>query len=64
MEDRFTLLRYRGIDQGVTVMKEEKEKKQKKKLEGIEVKPGMSKEQIYKNLVKMLKKQGITITKE
>lgn len=45
-------------------MKEEKEKKQKKKLEGIEVKPGMSEEQIYKNLVKMLKKQGITITKK
>jgi len=45
-------------------MKEEKEKKQKKKLEGILVKPGMSREQIYKNLVKILKKQGFTITKE
>ena len=45
-------------------MKEEKEKKQKKKLEGFVAKPGEDREKGYQKFLEYLKKQGITITKE
>ena len=60
----FVWLYLESKDRNRTILEISKNLEDPSKLEGIEVKPGMSKEQIYKNLVKMLKKQGITITKE
>ena len=49
---------------GVTVMKKKKEKNKEKKLKGIVVTPESSHEELKKNLIKILKEQGFTITKE
>ena len=41
-----------------------KESKNSNKMEGIQIKPGMNEEQIYKNLLGYLKKQGIEVVKK
>ena len=47
-------------------MKQEqnKESKSSKKLAGLTVKPGMSRDQIYNNLVSYLSQQGISVVKD
>ena len=48
---------------GVIFMNKKKEKTQEKKLEGVIVKPGESRDLIKKNLMEMFKKQGIKVKK-